>query len=117
MTAKLWTDLKASVPGVHLNGPLEDRLPGNLNVSFDDLDGQALLQELHGVSASSGSACATGSTEPSYVLVAMGMSPERAFGSVRFGFGRANTEKEIDYVVSEIARAAAQLRSLSTRIP
>ena len=103
--------------GTSLNGPVEGRLPGNLNVSFDDLDGQALIQALNGVSASSGSACAAGSTEPSYVLRAMGMSPERAFGSVRFGIGRGNTEQEIDYVVQEVARAAERLRGLSTRVP
>lgn len=113
---RLLDGLLARIDGVHLNGPAEGRLPGNLNVSFDDLDGQALIQSLRGVSASSGSACAAGSTEPSYVLRAMGMSPERAFGSVRFGIGRGNTAEEIDSVVREVARAVAELRLLSTRV-
>src|SRR5262249_52770252 len=69
------------VPGVVVNGPLEGRLPGNLNVSFEELDGQALIQAMRGISVSSGSACAAGSTDPSYVLTAMGASPERAYGS------------------------------------
>lgn len=112
---RLRTGLLAHVPGAAVNGPIEGRLPGNLNVSFEDIDGQALIESLRGVSVSSGSACAAGSTEPSYVLIAMGMSPERAFGSVRFGIGRGNTEAEIDWVIQEIARGAARLRSLSTR--
>ena len=103
----------ARIEGVHLNGPLEGRLPGNLNLSFDGLDGQALIESLRNVSASSGSACAAGSTDPSYVLRAMGMSEERAFGSVRFGIGRGNTGEQIDYAVDEIARAVANLRRLS----
>ena len=116
LAERLRSGLSTSVPGTHVNGALQGRLPGNLNVSFDDLDGQALLEGLRGVSASSGSACAAGSTEPSYVLLAMGITPERAFGSVRFGIGRGNTEDEIDYVVAEVARVAMRLRSLSTRI-
>ena len=113
---RLREGLLARVPGAAVNGPLEGRLPGNLNVSFEDIDGQALIQSLRGVSVSSGSACAAGSTEPSYVLLAMGMTPERAYGSIRFGIGRGNTEAEIDRTIEEIARAAARLRSLSTRV-
>ena len=112
---RLRTGLLRDVPGCAVNGPLEGRLPGNLNVSFEDLDGQALIQALRDVSVSSGSACAAGSTEPSYVLIAMGMSPERAFGSLRFGVGRGNTAAEIDFVVAEIVRAACALRALYTR--
>ena len=112
---RLREGLLREVPGLDVNGPLEGRLAGNLNVSFQDIDGQALIQSLEGVSVSSGSACAAGSTEPSYVLLAMGHSPERAYGSVRFGVGRGNTPDEIDVVVSRIARAARSLRALSTR--
>jgi cysteine desulfurase len=108
--------LLASIPGFLVNTPWEGCLPGSLNVSFDDIDGQGLIQELRGISVSSGSACAAGSTEPSHVLRAMGMSPERALGSVRLGVGRGNTAAEIDYVASDLARAAARLRELSTRI-
>ena len=108
--------LFAQVPGVLLNGPLEGRLQGNLNVSFEDVDGQALIQDLTSVSVSSGSACAAGSTDPSYVLMAMGRSPEQAYGSVRFGVGRGNTESDIDMAVAEIARSARRLRGLSTRV-
>ncbi len=114
---RLRSALLARVPGVTVNGPVDDRLPGNLNVSFEDLDGQALIESLEGISVSSGSACAAGSTEPSYVLIAMGVPPERAFGSVRFGVGRGNTEEEIDRAVEELARSAARLRALSTRRP
>lgn len=108
--------LLSRVSGAAVNGPLEGRLPGNLNVSFEDLDGQALIESLRSVSVSSGSACAAGSTEPSYVLIAMGATRERAYGSVRFGVGRRNTEAEIDWAVAEVTRAAARLRSLSTRL-
>ena len=114
---RLRTALFAQVPGLLLNGPLEGRLGGNLNVSFEDVDGQALIQDLKDVSVSSGSACAAGSTEPSYVLLAMGRTPEQAFGSVRFGIGRGNTESDIDTAVAGIAQSARRLRGLSTRLP
>ena len=117
LCTRLSEGLLGRVPGTHVNGPMEGRLAGNLNVSFDDLDGQALIQSLRGVSVSSGSACAAGSTDPSYVLIAMGLSPERAYGSVRFGIGRGNTPEEIDRVIDEIERAAREVRSLSTRVP
>jgi cysteine desulfurase len=102
--------LAREVPGILLNGPRTGRLPGNLNVSFEDVDGQALIQDLEDVSVSSGSACAAGSTDPSYVLIAMGRTPEQAYGSVRFGIGRGNTEADIDAAVSAIARSARRLR-------
>ena len=114
---RLTDGLLARVPGIHVNGPLDGRLAGNLNVSFDDIDGQALIQAVPEVSLSSGSACAAGSTEPSYVLRAMGMSPERAFGSVRFGIGRGNRKDDIDLCIDAIARAAERLRKVSTRVP
>lgn len=114
---RLRAGLASQVPGVLVNGPLEGRLPGNLNVSFEDVDGQALIQDLRDVSVSSGSACAAGSTDPSYVLIAMGRTPEQAYGSVRFGVGRGNTEEDIDTAVAAIARSARRLRALSTRVP
>jgi len=113
---RLHAGLVREVPGILLNGPLTGRLPGNLNVSFEDVDGQALIQDLEDVSVSSGSACAAGSTDPSYVLIAMGRTPEQAYGSVRFGVGRGNTEADIDRAVGAIARSARRLRALSTRV-
>jgi cysteine desulfurase len=112
---RLRCGLLARVPRIEVNGPLEERVPGNLNVSFEDLDGQALIESLRGISVSSGSACAAGSTEPSYVLLAMGLGPERALGSVRFGVGRGNTETQIDHAIAEFERAAGVMRTLSTR--
>ena len=114
---RLRAGLAAEVPGVLLNGPVEGRLPGNLNVSFEDVDGQALIQDLKDISVSSGSACAAGSTDPSYVLIAMGRTPEQAYGSVRFGVGRGNTQEDIDRAIAAIAASARRLRALSTRDP
>lgn len=116
LSARLDQAILAEIPGAHRNGPKEGRLPGNCNVSFDDIDGQALTQATHALAFSSGSACSAGSTEPSPVLIAMGHSPERAFGSVRFGFGRTNTDADVDAAVAALVPAVASLRALSARI-
>ncbi|HEY9621398.1 MAG TPA: IscS subfamily cysteine desulfurase [Crinalium sp.] len=106
---RLWTQL-SQLPGLHLNGHLTQRLPGNLNISVEGVDGQALalgLQPL--VAVSSGSACTSAKTEPSHVLKALGHSDELAYASVRFGIGRFNTVDEIDRVAEG---AIATIRSL-----
>jgi cysteine desulfurase len=96
-----------------LNGHPVERLPGNLNLSFAYVEGEALLMALKSVAVSSGSACTSANLEPSYVLKALGVSDELAHSSIRFGLGRFNTTEEVDFVVKEIVQTVRQLRALS----
>ena len=98
---------------VTLNGHPTGRLPGNLNLSFAFVKGEALLMALRDVAVSSGSACTTASLEPSYVLTALGLDDELAHGSIRFGLGRFNTEEEVDEVIEEVVRVVHYLRALN----
>lgn len=93
-------------PSVHLNGDLQKRLPGNVNVSFPNTDGQQLLLKLdeYGICASAGSACSTGESTPSHVLTSIGLSKEEAAGTVRFTLGKENTKNEIDFVIEILRR-------------
>ena len=96
---------------VHLNGHLEHRLPGCLNVQLGDVDGARLLVALKGsIALSSGSACASGTTEPSHVLKAIGVSDAQAFSSVRFGLGRFNTRREVEIVIDRLVDEVARQR-------
>jgi cysteine desulfurase len=101
--------------GVTLNGHAEERLPGNLNVSFAGVEAEALMLALRDVAVSSGSACTSASLEPSYVLRAMGVDDELAYSSIRFGLGRFNTEDEVDYVGRLVVDKVRHLRQISTR--
>jgi cysteine desulfurase len=96
-----------------LNGHPEERLPGNLNLSFAHVKGEALLVSLRDVALSSGSACTSANPEPSYVLRALGIGDDLADSSLRFGLGRFTTEEEIDYVIGAVIRAVNHLRELS----
>ena len=99
------------VPGIRLNGHPTDRLPGNLNLSFADVDGEALMMAMRDVAVSSGSACSAADPEPSHVLRAMGLSEDLARSSLRFGLGRFTTDEEIDFAADAVAdgrRAAPQ---------
>ncbi len=98
---------------VYVNGSMEHRLPGNLNISFAFVEGESLLMALKDLAVSSGSACTSASLEPSYVLRALGIGDELAHTSIRFGIGRFNTEVEIDYVIELVVRSVERLRSLS----
>jgi cysteine desulfurase len=98
---------------VFLNGHPTERLPGNLNLSFAYVEGEALLMSLKDVAISSGAACTSASLEPSYVLKALGVSDELAHSSIRFGLGRFNTEEEVDYVIGEVVRTVSRLRAMS----
>ena len=89
------------------------RLPGNLNLSFAGVEGEALLMGLRDVAVSSGSACTSASLRPSHVLAAIGLDDELAHASIRFGLGRANTADEVDYTVEKVVAAVERLRSLS----
>jgi len=104
------------IPYTKLNGHPKTRLPNNINFSFEFIEGEALLVslDLKGVLASSGSACTSGSFEPSYVLIATGVPPERAQGSVRLTLGEDNTEEEIDYTIEAIKETVNRLREISS---
>ena len=97
---------------IQLNGHPTERLPGNLNLSFDFVEGEALLMSLKEVAVSSGSACTTASLQASHVLRAMGLGDELAHASVRFGLGRGNTEEEVDYVSERIVEEVTRLRAM-----
>lgn len=99
--------------GVSLNGHPDKRLPGNLNLSFAHVEGEALLMALKNIAVSSGSACTSANLEPSYVLKAMGVDDELARSSLRFGLGRFNTPEEVEYVIDEVVRTVEHLRSLN----
>jgi cysteine desulfurase len=113
----LFDGLASQLDGVHLNGPALDarrRLPGNLNVSFERIDGESLLLSTRNLAASSGSACTSAHPEPSHVLRFLGLTDEAARGSVRFGLGRGNTEDHVDYAVEALVDAVRRLRKMSS---
>ena len=110
---RLLTGLKAGLDETYVNGSIEHRLPGNLNISFAFVEGESLLMALKDVAVSSGSACTSASLEPSYVLRALGIGDELAHTSIRFGIGRFNTEAEIDYTIDLVVKAVSRLRELS----
>ncbi len=118
MRDRLFAALAAALPGVSLNGPAlqppELRLPGNLNVSFAQVAGEALLLNLKDIALSSGSACTSAQPEPSHVLRSLGLSDEAVSGSVRFGLGRFNTAEEVETVIARVAEAVARLRKHSS---
>ena len=96
-----------------INGSRERRLPGNLNMSFAQVEGEALLMGINDIAVSTGAACAAASLEPSHVLAALGLGAEIANSSIRFGIGRFNTEAEIDYVAARVIDTVTKLRELS----
>ena len=104
------------IPDARLNGDREQRLPNNVNVSFEGIDGETILLNLdmHGIAASSGSACTTGSTEPSHVLLAIGLTPEQARSSIRLTLGKDNTEQEIDRTLDVLEETVTRLRRLTS---
>ena len=109
---RLWQGL-SQIEEVYLNGDMEHRVPHNLNVSFNFVEGESLIMAIKDVAVSSGSACTSASLEPSYVLRALGRSDELAHSSIRFTVGRFTTAEEIDYTVDLLKRKIAKLRELS----
>ena len=95
-----------------VHGSMEQRLPGNLNMAFGGVEGEALLMGINDIAVSSGSACTSASLEPSYVLKALGADDNLAHASIRFGLGRFNTEAEVDYVADRVVETVSQLREL-----
>ncbi len=110
---RLRGQLERGLEAVTVNGSLEHRLPGNLNVSFAGVNAETLLMNLPEIALSTGSACSSAVAEPSHVLRALGMSDDQARSSVRFGLGRYNTAEEIDHVSQRVIEAVKRLRSLT----
>lgn len=98
---------------MHINGHPTRRLPGNMNISFGYVEGEALLMGINDVCVSSGSACTSASVEPSFVLKALGVGDDLASTSIRFGLGRFNAEEEVDYVIEKVCTGVRRLRELS----
>ena len=109
---RLWSGL-SEMEAVYLNGDLDHRVPHNLNVSFNYVEGESLLMGIKDVAVSSGSACTSASLEPSYVLRALGRSDELAHSSIRFSVGRFTTEEDIDFTVALLKDKVAKLREMS----
>jgi cysteine desulfurase len=107
---RLWNGLSDSLTGLHLNGHPEDRLPGNLNISFEHVDGDALMAALSGLAVSSGSACTSADPKPSHVLRAMGVSEVLTRASLRFGLSRFNTAEEVEVAINIVTEAVTRLR-------
>ena len=113
---KLRKGLTEKIPNIKINGHPVDVLPNTLNVSFPGAEGEAILlsMDMQGIEASTGSACASGSLEPSHVLMATGVGPELAHGSIRFSLGWGITETDIDYIIETLAPIITRLRAMST---
>jgi cysteine desulfurase len=110
---RLRTKLQSKLEETYVNGSMEHRLPGNLNISFAFVEGEAMMMAIKDVAVSSGSACTSASLEPSYVLRALGVGDELAHSSIRFGLGRFNTEEEVDYVADLVIGKVNHLRDMS----
>ncbi|MBP7569973.1 MAG: IscS subfamily cysteine desulfurase [Acidobacteria bacterium] len=110
---RLLAGLRGGLDEIYVNGSMERRLPGNLNVSFAYVEGESLLMGISDVAVSSGSACTSATLEPSYVLKALGVGDELAHSSIRFGLGRFNTEEEVDYVAGKMVQVVTRLREMS----
>ena len=112
---KLEKGILDNIENVKINGHPTKRLPGVLNVSFKNIEGESILLRLdnYGIAVSTGSACSTGSLEPSHVIMAIADSAEIAHGSIRISLGRDNTEKEIDFTLEKLIEVISFLRSIS----
>jgi cysteine desulfurase len=110
---RLYARITKELDQVIVNGDIERRLPGNLNISFAFVEGEGLMMAIKDVAVSSGSACTSASLEPSYVLRSMGLDEADAHSSIRFGLGRFNTEEEVDYVADLVVAKVKKLRDMS----
>src|SRR5216684_2851632 len=113
MRNRLRENIMGRLDEVYINGSMEHRLPGNLNISFAYVEGESLLMGINDIAVSSGSACTSATLEPSYVLKALGTGDDLAHSSIRFGIGRFNTEAEVDYVADRVVETVTRLRELS----
>jgi cysteine desulfurase len=112
---RMINDITMKIPFIRLNGDRYQRLPGNVNISFEFIEGESLLLmlDMKGIAASSGSACTSGSLDPSHVLLAIGLPHEIAHGSLRLTFGEENTQEEVDYVMEVLPTIVQKLRDMS----
>jgi cysteine desulfurase len=113
LQARMLKGLQDRLPEIFVNGDLEHRIPGNLNISFAYVEGESLMMGIKNLAVSSGSACTSASLEPSYVLRALGVEEEMAHTSLRIGLGRFTTEHEVDTAVDELVRHVNKLREMS----
>ena len=115
MRDRLIDGLLRSVPRCRLNGDRENRLPGNVNISFEGVEGESLLLmlDMQGICASSGSACTSGSLDPSHVLLAIGLIHEVAHGSLRLTLSEENTEEDVDHILETVPAVVSRLRDMS----
>lgn len=113
LSDKILSEIQRRLPEVYLNGDAEQRVPGNLNLSFAYVEGEGLMMGIKELSVSSGSACTSASLEPSYVLRAIGVEEGLAHTSIRFGIGRFTTPSEVDYAIERIVKAVERLRHMS----
>ena len=113
---RLCAGLTAAIPNIHINGDTANGLPNTADISFPGAEGEAILLhlDLRGIRASTGSACASGSLESSHVLVATGLGPELAHGSIRFSLGKYSTQEDVDYICEILPPIIKDLRSFST---
>jgi cysteine desulfurase len=109
---RLWKGL-SEIEEAYINGDLDARVPHNLNVSFNYVEGESLIMAVKDIAVSSGSACTSASLEPSYVLRALGRSDELAHSSIRFTIGRFTTQTDVDYTIDLLKRKIEKLRELS----
>jgi cysteine desulfurase len=116
---KLYNGITERIDHVHLNGHPTERLPGTLDVGFEYIEGEGIIigLDMAGVAVSSGSACTSASLEPSHVLLAMGIAPALAQGSIRFSLGRGNTDADVDYVLEKLPPIIERLRAMSMLTP
>lgn len=110
---RFWNKIRDNLDEVYMNGDEEARLPGNLNISFAFVEGEALMMAIKDVAVSSGSACTSASLEPSYVLRSLGVGDDLAHSSIRFGMGRFTTDEEVDYVADLVVERVNKLRDMS----
>ncbi len=105
-------EIKENISGIHINGTMKERLPGNINISFENIDSSELLFKLdeYGICASGGSACSSGDNNPSHVLTAIGVPSELAKGTIRFTFGDFNTKDDVDYLVKVLTKLIKEMR-------
>jgi len=115
LSQRLYDGLKERVEDFRVNGSMEKRLANTLNLSFPGLDGEAIIVglDMEGIAVASGSACTSGATEPSHVLMAMGLSKKEALGSIRVSLGRASNTQDVDYFLSVLPPIVARLKALS----
>lgn len=113
LQTRLLGGLQQRLAEIYVNGDMDSRIPGNLNISFAFVEGEGLMMGIKDLAVSSGSACTSASLEPSYVLRALGLDAEMAHTSIRFGMGRFTTDEDIDYAIDHVTKAVEHLRSMS----